>query len=410
MKYSLCIVMCCSILSMGQSVISNKIQPSGAKKTIVFEEDLRIGEDCSEDHCLWSGSQVGVSIAKDGTMFVSDSGGNRVVVYSSKGEFLKTLGRKGQGPGEFNQLYSYQILDDQSAVAFDNDQNLTSFSFFDQNHTFLNKVTTQPGKLFIQSAYFSPDGTKVASMYVVPNSDPGTPGVVTSGFIDPKTDPLLAITQGPQVMFDQNQMNDKAWWAGFLADWFKVVNKGIGVMAFGSEGRVYAANTNDYSITEYDADLKPVRIIKKTFKPIPMPEEQLLTFVEPVYEEITSILPPELRQVVTPSVVKKALELAEFPPRKQPIYGLLPVENQGLLVIHNHNPLTRETTADFFSIAGEYLGPVTLPPIHVNIFAGFFGSASRIIFQNGYAYTILLTESGDRHLVRYKYRIENSGS
>ena len=396
---------------LGQVQVENPKALKGTGYRLVFEEDLRIGDDCEDDDCLWTGSNVDVSVNKKGHMFVTDPGGNRIVVYDAQGNHLKTFGQKGQGPGEFSQLYSYTILTDQSGVAFDNNQTVIAFSFFDQNQKYVDKKTIQPGKRFIQAAKFAPSGKVMGAMYVdINSSNPGTPGTVHTGLLNPETEPIMTFSEGTQVMFDQTRMTDSQWWSKFLSEWFQLVHKGVGTIGFGTDHKVYSAMTTTYEITQYNADLKPQMVIKKAYKPKPLPQDQLMAFVEPVHEEIAGILPPELRSMVTTAVVKKALELAEFPPRKQPIYALLPVEDKGLLVIHDHNPLTGKTTADFFSPKGVFQGVTELPPIDVNIFAGFFGSATNVIFQNGFAYTMISDDSGDRHLVRYKYRIEKIDS
>ena len=43
----------------------------------------------------------GIAVARDGTLFVVDSGDQKVKVYSRTGEFTGSFGRQGSGPGEF---------------------------------------------------------------------------------------------------------------------------------------------------------------------------------------------------------------------------------------------------------------------------------------------------------------------
>lgn len=45
-------------------------------------------------------SPVGVRCHSDGRVFVVDDAAHRVVVFSSQGEWLRTLGRRGSAPGE----------------------------------------------------------------------------------------------------------------------------------------------------------------------------------------------------------------------------------------------------------------------------------------------------------------------
>lgn len=47
----------------------------------------------------------GLAINEDGDIFILDSGNNRIQRFDKNGYFLDTIGRKGQGPGEFQTPY-----------------------------------------------------------------------------------------------------------------------------------------------------------------------------------------------------------------------------------------------------------------------------------------------------------------
>lgn len=59
----------------------------------------------------------GVAVDQEGNIYVADSGNQRVVKFNPEGKFVKSFGRKGQGPGEFispgqlaifgNEIYVY---------------------------------------------------------------------------------------------------------------------------------------------------------------------------------------------------------------------------------------------------------------------------------------------------------------
>ncbi|MCX6575401.1 MAG: 6-bladed beta-propeller [Candidatus Aminicenantes bacterium] len=44
-----------------------------------------------------------------GSLYILDSGNNRIQKLNSEGKFIKTIGRKGQGPGEFQAARSMDI-------------------------------------------------------------------------------------------------------------------------------------------------------------------------------------------------------------------------------------------------------------------------------------------------------------
>ncbi len=74
-----------------------------AGKWIEVEPELIIsprGDD--PNYAFYRPSAIGVD--DDGNIYVADSSNARVQVFDADGEYLRTLGRAGQGPGEFSSL------------------------------------------------------------------------------------------------------------------------------------------------------------------------------------------------------------------------------------------------------------------------------------------------------------------
>lgn len=63
---------------------------------------------------------TGVIIDENKNIYVSDSGGPFLRKYSSKGEFIKEIGRLGEGPGEFSNSIGPLFYDGQSLYLLDN--------------------------------------------------------------------------------------------------------------------------------------------------------------------------------------------------------------------------------------------------------------------------------------------------
>ncbi|HSQ79002.1 MAG TPA: NHL repeat-containing protein [Candidatus Bathyarchaeia archaeon] len=75
----------------------------------------KIGDVDTEDEHFAFNFPSGVTADKDGNVYVLDSANARVQKFGPDGQYLATIGRKGQGPGEF-------VMPD--AIAFDKDGNL----------------------------------------------------------------------------------------------------------------------------------------------------------------------------------------------------------------------------------------------------------------------------------------------
>ena len=69
-----------------------------AGNVIEVEEDLVIGREDDPDYRFYRA--LGIAAAGDGTIYVYDAGNFRIQVYDASGRFLRTIGRRGGGPGE----------------------------------------------------------------------------------------------------------------------------------------------------------------------------------------------------------------------------------------------------------------------------------------------------------------------
>ena len=54
-----------------------------------------------------------------GNIYIQDTSDNSIKIYSPEGKFIKKLGRSGEGPGEFSQLYDFCLAPDNRIFALD---------------------------------------------------------------------------------------------------------------------------------------------------------------------------------------------------------------------------------------------------------------------------------------------------
>jgi len=76
--------------------------------TVRLIDDLVIGADLTDEAAILY-QPSGVAASRDGTIFVADRGANNIKMFAADGTFLKTLGKEGQGPGEFAALSAITI-------------------------------------------------------------------------------------------------------------------------------------------------------------------------------------------------------------------------------------------------------------------------------------------------------------
>jgi hypothetical protein len=85
----------------GVKVITNPDFPRDGTVQYAMEEELSIGADEADEKALLNFPRE-VKVADDGTIYVMDWRDVCIKVYDSNGKYLRSVGRKGEGPGEFN--------------------------------------------------------------------------------------------------------------------------------------------------------------------------------------------------------------------------------------------------------------------------------------------------------------------
>jgi hypothetical protein len=375
--------------------VKNGITPAGKAMTLVFTEDLVIAPDDDRDETIWPSIQTSVAVNSQGHMFVTDPESQRVIEFDEKGVFVRVIGHKGQGPGEFQALQSFQILDDGTALAFEQLQVASTVNVFDTKMVYQDKSSFQDIGKIITSAQFSPDGTHLFSVIAAVNI--ADKKIVNKyAILDRKMNILKELLSFETAMPDQSRMMESAYWSEFLAQSMKKSSKGlVGMVAFASDGSIYTAKASKYEITKWDSNLKPQWVIEKKYKPIPFTDKDLEDIIEPIQEGIKARLPPQMQSVITPQTIKKAVELADFPAVKNPLAGLRIMPDGTLIAIHDVKMGKGEGMAHLFDSKGHFLGSF----MHDTL------GLLRMVFKDGYGYTIEIRDD-ENALVRYKVELK----
>lgn len=81
-------------------------------------EELRIGLLEGPDEYLF-GRVVGIAVGPGGEVYVADDMGPVVRMYDSAGRYVRDLGRKGAGPGEYNGIGGVRMMPDGRVAVWD---------------------------------------------------------------------------------------------------------------------------------------------------------------------------------------------------------------------------------------------------------------------------------------------------
>lgn len=162
----------------GIKVIKNPNEPLYGEITFELEEDLSIGNEEDENYMFNRVREIALN--SDENIYVVDSGNSRIQIFNKTGVFSKTIGRHGQGPGEFMMPMYIEISEKTGHIyisdtmarkinEFDKDGNFIKGHFFnigiseillDKSGIFLGKIieTTQSGHFYYLSKVYLEKG------------------------------------------------------------------------------------------------------------------------------------------------------------------------------------------------------------------------------------------------------------
>ena len=382
----------------GEKEVLNGKEPVGNGSAIQFIEDLRFGGDDKDPNTFWPSPSTNLAVDHRGHIFVADTSETRILEFDNLGGFVKVLAAKGQGPGELPHLSSFQIFGDGSAVAFGIVPGaLPTFHFFDEKLGFQKKLA--PGRLgaIPGSAVFSPRGNLFYSSFTrfdMKNFNI----VIQTGILDLSWKNVKEFSQFQQP-FEPNSFNSPQGFSRFLTRTMAGRAQGQGIVAFDKDGNAYCALSNKYEITKWDPTLtKRLLTIKKEHDPIILKPEQVKGMLQP-YKSARVF-----SRIVNDAFVDDFASTLDMTMVKPPIFGMMVTEEGHLLVIHDLDTVNGRQVAHIFNKEGRFTGQVSLD--NWAFLSPFSVSASihlpKMVFKNGYAYTIETDENEDQFAVRYR--------
>lgn len=139
---------------------SGIIRPSGSPMQLRLEEVLSIGSMFGEHDAF--GNVTGVALDSRGRIVVADDLGHHFKVFDPSGTHLATVGRKGEGPGEFSSPWTISTGPGDSVVVWDFQRSL--ISVFSPEYDWVRDVRVSPAWL-VNSMVPRSDGTLVVAAY-----------------------------------------------------------------------------------------------------------------------------------------------------------------------------------------------------------------------------------------------------
>ena len=393
MRFLLVCFVVCGLASAGDALIS---KPVGGAKSLVLTPELVFGAE-DDDETLWGSASTMVDVDARGVIYVCDTMERRVLAFDQEGKFLRLIARAGEGPGELLEPVAFRIFEDGSAGTVEKAGGgiMVRQQRFDTSMTYKSETEAH---MIMEAPVLSPLGDRLTAFFVEHDRKAKVTRYRTA-LLDADLQVLRMFSDHSGPLPDRSKLMSGAYWSKRLADNLARSYKGYGVFNFDQQGRLYSAGTAEYKITRWDkTGQKAEQTFERKYKPIAFNDDQLDAYVESLLEQIME--DPDLAELITPAIIEKAVRDSQPPAAKNPVFGMVVMEDGHLLVVHNVDLIDRTNTADIFGSDGTYKGQIQLPDFALlRPFAGLY--LPRMIFRGGKAYTVQTDEDGDNRVIRY---------
>lgn len=356
----------------GIKVIKNPNEPLYGEITFELEEDLSIGNEEDENYLFYKIKDIHVDT--EGNIYVIDTGNHRIQVFNKKGNYLRTIGKKGQGPGELNTPKCISIDNENGNIlVVDSSRTISIFNkegkhidkdiHLDEN---LNDFYVD-SKGNIWGKFFQPG---IKPYYFIRNVN--FRGEVVKTFSEIQFDLK-------RIMLSRTRFGNTATAYGyFFGHWYEY---NLFISQVDNHTFIYGYSRG-YELIEVDETGNTLFVIRKDEAPMKITRDEK----EKVYDKIKGDLAKKGQFEPDVSI--------EFPEHK-PYFYSIKSDNQSRIYI-SKNPISRESNInheyDVFSKDGYYLYRIIIP-----IFPN--------VIEDGYFYTLSVNEeTGEESVKRYKIK------
>lgn len=360
----------------GVIVVKNPLEPLNPEMQIIFEEDLTIGVEDGDENYMF-GSQVFVNTDDEGNIYVTDWDRKTVRKYDSNGNFLQSIGRLGQGPGEFQNISEVRF--DIEGNIYLNDVKIQRISYLTKEGNYLKgiRIPNIFDRVVINSRGFyiamSVDNIEVGG---------GKKWDYIYGLFDDKFNLIAEFLRLPQEVNAKSKKYDIAQaFADSLSDmaFQPYVN-----YVMDKNDLIYFGYPENYEIKVYSSAGKLMKIIHRDFEPVEISERHKEYFENNQSELFGAKIPAR--------EIKKVFELVEYPKYK-PAYERFTLMENGWIFVVVDSVRDGSKLVDIFNKDGEYLAQ-----FETDI------STDWLSFNNGKAYAVAMIDDY-KFIKRYNFKI-----
>ena len=346
----------------GVSLVHNGETPLYPDKMVVFEEELGIApEDAEGNIILFQPSQFVVD--DSGNIYICDRQELIIKVFDPQGHYMKSFGKKGEGPGEFQGILGMSFLPD-GRLLF-TDTSLRRSSLFDHEGNF---VSTHKWRGFLLDLYLTSSSAYFANETIF-----GQPSQMFVKKFDLEGNELLSLGEFKPMGIQMLRSGDSMF--GITLPYTP-----RSVLAGDNKRQLlYHCQNDNYLIEVFDAEGNLLRKIDRPYKPMPFTSADAQDYYDSFADNPSQVYVEMAKDVKLPTV--------------KTVTDLLLVDEAGNLWVELQEQKKEEeielTAYDIFDPEGIYTAKV-------------WCDVRPSLFKAGKMYTMETNDEGYRVLKRYR--------
>lgn len=336
------------------TLVHNPKIPVYQKPVLELEVDLTIGGGETEEEQMFHDIRT-LDVDQEGNIYVLDEGASDIKVFNGGGKYVRTIGRQGQGPGEF--AFPIMVLVTPQAELLVHDMNQRSLKILDREGNFLRQISIADRFQFSGPRFLPAE--RMAGSYLVPAQQPLAELTLFDSELKPVRTIVSRPVEPPPVLhyFAGNSMTGLRW-------------------NINSRGEVVWADFLDpeYALYVYDSQGTHIRTIEREFDVIRITEADK----EPLLRKMFGDNPPPPQWDI------------RFPDRYPPFSGIS-CDDSGHIYVKTYRQNGQDVAEayDVFDAEGRYMAQITLP-------------VPLLVIRENVLYTIIENAAGFHEVKRFK--------
>ena len=325
----------------GVTVVKNPKKPMYGEDFCIIEEELSIGEVEGREEYMFSRAWY-IAVDNEERIYVMDQGGSQVKVFDKNGTFLRSIGKRGQGPGELQNPNEIFLTDNNQLVFEDF---IRGLNFYSLEGKFIRSLST--AKIFPIRVLVNSKGYILALINIAEPSKNGKEIKLFDAYLNfLKT--IVTIPESDSQDF--NPFRPGIHWA--LAKYDNLV---VGYL-------------EDYELQIFNSDGELIKKINRKYDPVKITSEEI--------EEMKRRIKPGLKLII---------------PKHYPAIQYLFADDEGRIFIQTYEKVKDGNGYyfDVFDTEGRYISKISL-------------KTRPRVWKKNKLYTIEEDENGFQMVKRYK--------